>query len=126
MTKVILSEDCGNSPKNVFVQEITIALAKGDSKFILESMTEDAHWNILGHQHIQEKEPLVEVLKLSKLGKVTQLTIQHVATHGKAGAVNGIKELADGKTFGFCDVYEFGNSKGTLVREITTYQIEIK
>jgi hypothetical protein len=53
MTKVIVSEDCGNSPKNIFVQNLTIALAKCDSRFILESMTEDVHWNILGERDIQ-------------------------------------------------------------------------
>jgi hypothetical protein len=61
-----------------------------------------------------------------KDGKVAELTIQNVVTHGKAGAVNGIRKLTNGKTVGFCDVYEFGNTKGTLVKEITTYQIEIK
>jgi hypothetical protein len=126
MTKVIFSEDCGNSPKNIFVQDFTIALAKADSRFIPENVTEDVRWNILGNQHIQGKEQLIEALKLSKLGKVAELTIQHVATHGKAGAVNGIKKLANGKTVGFCDFYEFGDTKGTLIKEITTYQIEIK
>ena len=28
MTRVIIGEDCGNSPKNIFVQEMTVALQK--------------------------------------------------------------------------------------------------
>lgn len=97
MTRVIASEDCGNSPKNIFVQDLTIALAKGDSRYIPENVREGIRWNILGVQHIQGKEQLVEALKLSKLGKVVELTIEHVATHGKAGVVNGIRKLAKGK-----------------------------
>ena len=41
MTKVIIGEDCGNSPKNIFVQELTIAFAKGDSKCLLKNVTDD-------------------------------------------------------------------------------------
>ena len=47
MTRVIVSEDCGNSPKNLFLQNLTIAFAKHDSKFILDSVTDDIRWNIL-------------------------------------------------------------------------------
>ena len=125
MTRVMASEDCGNSPKNIFVQDLTIALAKGDSKFILENVTEDVCWSLLGDQHIQGKENLGKALKQARNDKVTELVIQHVATHGKTGAVNGIRKSADRKTVGFCDVYEFGNTKGTLVKEITSYRIEI-
>ena len=48
MTRVIIGEDCGNSPKNIFVQEITIALANGDVKSVLNSVTEDIRWSIVG------------------------------------------------------------------------------
>jgi hypothetical protein len=38
MTKVILSEDCGNSPKNIFLKDLSIAIAKEDKKFILRRL----------------------------------------------------------------------------------------
>ncbi len=56
---------------------------------------------------------------------VVKLTIHHVLTHGKSGAVDGTLDLADGKTLAFCDVYEFGSAKGTSVKAITAYTIEI-
>ena len=55
MTRVIVSEDCGNSPKNIFLQKLTIAFAKCDSKFILDSVTDDIRWNVLGNQLIEGK-----------------------------------------------------------------------
>jgi hypothetical protein len=123
--KIIASEDCGNSPKNIFVQDLTIALTKCDSRYILETVTEDVHWNILGEQYIEGKENVAAALKRWKDDKVSELVIQHVATHGKAGAVNGIRKWANGKKVAFCDFYEFGNTKGTLVKEIRSYRIEI-
>jgi hypothetical protein len=126
MTRVITSEDCGNSPKNIFVQDLTIALAKRDSKFILGNVTDDVRWNIIGNTSVQGKDNFAEALEGIKNDKVLQLTVQHVATHGKSGFVNGTTKLKNGKTRTFCDVYEFSNTKGTAVKEITSYIIEIK
>jgi hypothetical protein len=50
----------------------------------------------------------------------------HIATHGKAGAINGRRKLKDGGIHAFCDVCEFSNAKGMSVKEITSYVIEIK
>jgi len=125
LTKVIVSEDCGNSPKNIFLQNLTIAFAKGDKQSILESVTDDIRWQIVGEKHIQGKEAVADALEGLGIDKVEELTIHHVVSHGKAGAVNGISKLNNGKKIAFCDVYEFSGAKGTSVREIVSYLIEI-
>jgi hypothetical protein len=124
MTEVIIGEDCGNSPKNIFIQELTIAFAKGDTRVILGKVTEDVRWNIVGDTLIEGKANLAGVLK--NLDKAETLTIHHIATHGKTGAVNGTRTQPDGKTLGFCDIYEFSNAKASAVKEITSYVIEIR
>ena len=48
MIKIVRSNDCGNSPKNKFVEELEIALAGRDVEFPLNSVTVDIHWNIVG------------------------------------------------------------------------------
>ena len=126
MTKVITSEDCGNSPKNIFIQDLTIAFAKDDFKFILDNVTNDIRWNIVSDTLIQGKDNFAKALEKMKSDKAVQLTLHHVATHGKAGAVNGTRKMKNGKTNAFCNVYEFSNTKGTAVKEITSYIIEIK
>ncbi len=126
MTKVVISEDCGNSPKNIFVTELITAFAKTDMKYLLAHVTEDVRWTILGQRVIDGKDAFAEALKEMKAEKVTTLTIKHVVTHGKAGAVDGTLKSANGKTRPFCDVYEFGNAKGENVKAITSYVIETK
>lgn len=126
MTRVITSEDCGNSPKNIFIQDLTIAFARRDSKFILDNLTDDIRWNIVGDQLIEGKDNFAKALEKIRNDRAIQLTVQHVATHGKAGAVNGTTKLKNGKTYGFCEVYEFSNNKGAAVKEIISYVIEIK
>ena len=125
MTRVIVGEDCGNSPKNIFVQNLTVAFAKGDSKFILGGVTEDIRWNIVGDRLIQGKAAFAQELEQLKKEKAVELMIHHIATHGKSGAANGTTKLKNGKTLSFCDVYEFNDTKGTRVQEITSYVIEI-
>jgi limonene-1,2-epoxide hydrolase len=126
MTKVMIAEDCGNSPKNIFVQDLTIALAKGDTKFILKHVTDDVRWNFVGDRLIEGKAKMGEILEQMKNDKATELTIHHIATHGKAGAVDGSMSFKKGKTIAYCNVYEFSNTKGTTVREISSYEIELK
>ncbi|HEX6032823.1 MAG TPA: hypothetical protein VFY83_00265 [Anaerolineales bacterium] len=126
MTKVIIGEDCGNSPKNIFVQELTIAFAKADSRFLLKNVTDDVRWNILGNQLIQGKDRFAEALEEKKNDQAVELSIQHIATHGKTGAADGRIKFKTGITHAFCNVYEFSNTKGTSVKEITSYIIEIK
>lgn len=126
MTKVIVGEDCGNSPKNRFLKELTAAFAKGDSKYILAHVTEDIRWKILGYGSIEGKDDLTNTLKQMKSLKVNTVTIHHIATHGKAGFVNGTTLLEDGKMSTFCDVYEFSNAKGSAVKEITSYVIALE
>lgn len=35
MIKVVKSEDCGNSPKSQFVENVEIAIAKSNSEFLV-------------------------------------------------------------------------------------------
>lgn len=126
MTKIIVSEDCGNSPKNIFIEKLTAAFAKRDVKFILGKVADEIRWNIVGEKLIEGKDNFAAALERMKAEKVAELTIRHITTHGKAGAVDGTAILEDGKIRAFCDVYEFNGAKAIAVREITTYVIEIK
>jgi hypothetical protein len=126
MTKIIIGEDCGNSPKNIFLQNLTVAFAKDDSKFILDSVTDDIRWNIVGDQLIRGKDNFAKTVEQMKNDKAVELSIYHIATHGKSGAANGTTKLKNGKTRSFCDGYVFKDTKGTSVKEITSYVVENK
>ena len=125
MTNVMVNADCGNSPKNIFVKDLAIAFARRDTNFILGSTTDDILWNRIGQKPVQGKSDFARALEQIKNDPVEELTIHHVVTHGKAGAVNGLLRSQDGKRRAFCEVYEFSNAKGSSVREITSYVLEI-
>jgi hypothetical protein len=91
-----------------------------------EKCTGDVRWNLVGDRLIEGKAKMAEILEQIKNDKAAELTIHHIATHGKAGAADGTMKFKNGKTVAYCNVYEFSNTKGTSVREITSYEIELK
>ena len=122
--KVNLSEECGNSPKNTFLTKFAIGFATGDVPFVLSSVVEDIRWTKVGQRVIQGKIELAEALAEMSGNPLEELTIDHVVTHGKAGAVNGRMRSANGVTYAFCHMYEFGSAKGASIRAITSYVLE--
>ena len=123
MAKMVLSEDCGNSPKNQFVSDLTVALAQGDIKYALSKVTDDFRWETAGSQVLQGKAAFSNGLEQLNKDPVEQLTILHALTHGKAGAVNGTKILRSGKKIAYCLVFEFLGAKAASVQGITSYEI---
>lgn len=125
MAEIVLSEDCGNSPKNRFAADLTAALANGDTAFILSRVTDDIRWENAGNDAVQGKEPLAALLEQSALDPVERLVIYHALTHGRAGAVNGFKTMRSGKKAAFCLVFEFQSAKADKIQAITAYEIEV-
>jgi len=125
MTHITISKDCGNSPKNIFLQKMTIASVREEVDFLGASVSVDIRWNTLDGPLVQGREAFVQAFA-SRHENSEEMTILHVMTHGKAGAVDGRVRLNDGEAYAFCDVYEFTNAKGECIKEITSYVIEIK
>jgi hypothetical protein len=120
--KVVHSADCGNSPKNAFVEALTVALILGAWDEVAARVTDDIEWVIVGRDAVQGKDAL-EAAIANGAGKVRVLRIDRVISHGKGGAVSGIIELATGRTRAFCDVHEFASAAGKRVAHITSYDI---
>jgi hypothetical protein len=124
MTEVYRSEDCGNSPKNLFVQEMSIALALRDLDPILEGTADDIRWVVVGSSLVEGKVAFAEKLGVDRSAQTEAVIIHHVITHGKAGAVNGTIRGKDESVRHFCDFYEFTNAKGNRAQVITSYVID--
>ena len=126
MTKITSSPNCGNSPKMTFIKEFNIAFAKADVEFLLESVTEDIVWDIIGDKKIVGKKDFADELNKMKSKKVSELILHQILSHGKEGAANGIMELQNSKKYAFSDFYQFTGAKGAKIKSITSYAIEIE
>ena len=125
MTKIVSSPNCGNSPKMEFLKQFEIAFAEGRVDFLIESVTDDIVWDIIGDRKIEGKGEFVRELEKRKEEKTTELLLHQILSHGKEGAANGILTLQNGNKYAFSDFYQFSSAKGTKVKLITSYILEI-
>jgi limonene-1,2-epoxide hydrolase len=123
MTRIICTVDCGNSPKMSFLKDFNIALARGNQAAVLKRLTDDILWEWAGAAPLRGREAVAGMLRRMHQEPRQELVIEHIITHGAAGAVNGTMRLTNGRSYGFCHVFEFSSAKGTLVSGITSYEI---
>lgn len=115
MTIVRGSTDCGNSPKNLFVQTVAVALVSGE--LIADAFAKGASWHhpagvMEGRSAIGEW--------LAQQPKPTEVTIAHAISHGRVGAASGTLIL-DGQESRFAFIVEFTSTKANVVSRIESY-----
>jgi len=117
LTQIQGGKDCGNSPKNQFVQDVSVAMECGEA--MPDAFSEDLTWEQPATQRLSGKNDVLEHLRSRP--KPTSITVQHAISHGKVGAANGEVTLANGHTRRFCHVFEFTNTKANSISAIRSY-----
>lgn len=125
MTKITVGPDCGNSPKMTFVKDFNVAFAKGDLETVLQRITDDITWEMVGNWKLEGIDNVREELSKMKDFKVTEAHIQRVVTHGKEGAASGLIIGENGTTYAFSEFYEFNSAKVSKIRKMWTYLIPL-
>lgn len=117
MTKIHGSKDCGNSPKNKFVQKMAIALETGEVE--LEDFSDDVVWERSVGLSVTGRDALT--VELAARPAPAALTIEHAISHGKVGTASGEVTLASGERRRFSHVLEFTSVKANCVSVIKSY-----
>ncbi|MDR8393739.1 nuclear transport factor 2 family protein [Aliifodinibius sp. S!AR15-10] len=110
--------------KGKFLQKMNEAFAKSDTEYILQNVTDDIKWTVIGDQQIQGKDEFARALKEMEAEEPFEIDIHNIITHGDSAAVDGIMKSVTGKSYSFCDVYKFRGFKNPLIKEMTSYVIE--
>ena len=127
MTTITVGEDCGNAPKKAVLRDLNVAFAENDVEFVLDNVTDDVEWTVVGDREIRGKSDFAEAIEEMREVGVTELVVEHVVTHGATGAADGTLKLDDGSAYAFCDVYEFENTRNDAnIRTMTSYVVEIE
>lgn len=111
------SKDCGNSPRNTFVQQIAVALETG--RIAPEDFSESVIWESGSGQKVIGRQVMTE--KLAARPTPATLTIEHAISHGKTGVACGQLTFANGETRRFCYVFIFTSVKARCVSMIKSY-----
>lgn len=117
MIQIHGSKDCGNSPKNKFVQEITIALETGKAQ--PEYFSEDVVWENASGTPVHGRNALVK--ELAARPEPAAIIVLHAISHGKVGAANGEVTFGDGGSRRFSYIFEFTNTNASSISLITSY-----
>ncbi|GEL76447.1 nuclear transport factor 2 family protein [Tenuibacillus multivorans] len=116
--------------KQKFFERFNQAFMTGDRDFILDSVTDDVQWEMVGDDIIEGKETLREALSGMESNDSFKLTIHHTITHGITASVNGVitftTDEGEDKKYGYCDVYKLNSFKSGKIKELTSYVIEMK
>ena len=121
--KVIRSSDCGNSPKQKLLEDMSVALAGADAGLIDSLAVPELVWLHIGKKPVEGQDAVLSAIRKSR--PATEVVIERVVSHGRAGAVNGIITRGSKRT-AFCHMFEFNNAKGTHVKSISTYSVVLR
>ena len=121
--KVIRSLDCGNSPKQKLLEDMSVAFAGADAGLIDSLAVPELVWLHVGKKPVEGQDAVLSAIQ--KSGPATEVAIERVVSHGRSGAVNGIITRG-GKRTAFCHMFEFNNTKCTHVKSISTYSVVLR
>lgn len=122
--EIICEEDCGNAPKKLLLKDFNVAIVKCDLDPIVNNITDDIHWSLIGLTSVQGKDEFIQTVQEMEREKPKELNIKNIITHGNTGAVNG-SIVTQEKTYAFCDVYKFSGFKNPKIKEISSYIIRL-
>lgn len=116
--------------KEQFIQDLNQAFANGDTAGIMNSITDDITWEMVGNFRIEGKEEFQKAMAEMENIETLEMKVNQVITHGKLAATDGnmrIREASgEEKAFGFCDIYEFNGGKNAKIRKMISYVVPLK
>ena len=125
MAQINVQVDCGNSPKKAFLRDFNIAFAEGNADYIINAVTDDIVWTIVGDKRVIGKDDFTKTIHEMEDFFIKELTIHTIITHGREASVNGVMVMPDGKCYSFCDIYHFKNTTSTDIKSMMSYVIEV-
>lgn len=125
MVKIIVDVDCGNSPKQTFIKDYNIAFAEGNIHYLIEHVSDEVVWEMIGDKRIAGKDAFLAELEQMQDTSIAVLVIKSVVTHGKEAAADGELRMTNGDHYAFSDVYQFTSAKGDRIKTIRSYVIKV-
>lgn len=115
--------------KEKFLKEVNKAYAEGNAQFLMDHITDDICWEIVGEKYIQGKTEFQEVLDQMKEMPPMDIDVDNIIVSEHYGIAEGVvksrNRLGQKKHFGFCDIYKFIEGPEIKISNIKSYVIDI-
>jgi len=106
------------------IMEIVTAFDNNDIEGILNCVTDDIEWEMLGENNLKGKETLRKFFSDHADMKMISATKDNIIIEGDRGSVSGSVQCSNGKdqTFNlyYCDIYEVKDNK---ISKIISYTV---
>ena len=113
-----------------FFKQLHEAFIKGDIKFILDNIIDEAEWELTGRKIIRGKNKILKQIEKERIIKPDDLENSNFITHGNKAAINGLmfrkNKYGKKKYYMFCHIYELNKFKNGKIKKITSYIVELK
>lgn len=113
--------------KKGFIERMNEAFASCDLDFLMESVTDDIEWDIVGENKLSGIDEFRETLEKMKKSGPMEITVNEIILEKDKAVVEGIVRLKNpGKKrkYAFCDIYVL-KKNANKVRELRTYLTKI-
>jgi hypothetical protein len=111
--------------QKTFLKKLNEAFANSDMGFIMNSVSDDIEWTIVGDRVVLGKDQFAKSLQEMASPRPMKLEIRHIITHGKEAVVEGSMITPEGKNYSFCDIYIFNGFKDAKVKAMKSYVFEV-
>ncbi|HMR19506.1 MAG TPA: nuclear transport factor 2 family protein [Sphingobacterium sp.] len=121
--KLNLPNECSNSPKQRLIQELFLSFAKRDYAAIIDYITNDVIWEIVGERMMTGKEDVHAFFEAYGTEPIEEIVLDYILTHGKFGAVGGKIIMATHIVY-FAEFYDFATAGSKKIRKIKSFVIQ--
>ncbi|GAB2769829.1 nuclear transport factor 2 family protein [Salinimicrobium soli] len=117
------------NPREEFLRKVNKAFADGDSDFLLNHVSEDFCWVIVGEKTVGGKIEFSEALDQMKDMPPMKIDIQNVIADKNSAIIEGIvvgkNRLGQKKYFGFCDIFQLEGAETFMIKKMTSYVVDV-
>lgn len=108
------------------VERINDAWINNDQEFLLDHITDDICWDMVGHSKSEGRQAFIDSLNSMPSMTTQDFQMGQLLVDGSTATYTGTMRTRDeagqDQSFAFCDVYEF---RGTLIAAITSYVLSL-
>jgi ketosteroid isomerase-like protein len=112
-----------------FIDKINEAWAKGDTAYLLASVTDDVRFEMVGGDAAEGKDAFAKMFAANAGAPAPRITVTDIIAHGASAVVEGTMDMADQsgevRHYAFCDIYRLSSAENGKIRSLTSYMLEV-
>lgn len=115
--------------KENFLREVNKAFQEANTEFLLNNVTDDFCWTIVGEKTVGGKLEFAEALEQMNGIPPMKIQVNNVIIKDNNAVVEGIvigrNRNDQKKYFGFCDVYQLTGTTELKIQKMSSYVIDV-